>query len=626
MGLSIIDLNLYSYWELLVIAITISFLLIGLYFVLRKEFSVRATINLVSLFSIISVSSLWNELRIREFLTTSDAEVLVREADQLWNYMKYRESYEKLENAINVAGYQNDNKNLIAGYGRITDRYFIQPNYQTAIDFTDLEREVVGKALKFIDKYEEGEHLTRDPINSQSGQEATKLYNTCDHDKVSFYNYLHQLNMNRNDPFENNLYYSSYARKGNISKDSEVARMAYMRAVNIIALAMEVENDTIPHSWLGKYYHAISTLEENLNNYDQAYEYIQKSVYYWNDYRPRIQAVRLALNLGYYDEAHFFIEEIVAANNASGRLKSIEIYILEAANLELSVDHLDHALQLYNNLQSLLAIDLKKFDSQLENLDRDYLTEGNKTTALNYPFLNDVRNLRTRIGNIDNRLGKIRSRYFGKAKESEKESRIAEIGGSLEISLDYLYEAIDHARNAKSQFHLYKYHLHAANILNRLTRHHEALEHISMARAVHNGDNFVLIRKKTENDIAKHYPELLLSQLGLGHLEDAKETLEILHDLGRTRVYENGPNAEMYEYLKGKILYHVKTGELIRAELYHEDAVNYLLRNAEAMNIPLSLNIDSDLTSVNNPFQTYMNELIILRGRLFKSKPVLDFL
>ena len=97
------------------------------------------------------------------------------------------------------------------------------------------------------------------------------------------------------------------------------------------------------------------------------------------------------------------------------------------------------------------------------------------------------------------------------------------------------------------------------------------------------------------------------------------ETLENLNTLARSRLYKTGPNPVMYEYLKGKVIYFAKNGEMLRARLYYDDAVNYLLNNAKAKEVPLSLDIYPDNSYAKNLHETYLIELILLQDELFNS-------
>ncbi|MCC3859918.1 hypothetical protein [Pseudemcibacter aquimaris] len=601
----------------------VPFALFGLYHFLKMEFKTYSALNLFTVISVISAVLLVNEVRVRHFLGTSSADQMVKQADDLWQVSKVRQSYETLENAIEVANFQRDEKALIDGYMRITDRYFVQENYKRPVRFSALEREYLKRTHEHLSRYKKG--VFSDEAVYYRDIDFDVFDEERDETERLFYQNLHALNRDRNNRFRDNLFYSTVPITGSIKEDMDATREAYMRAVNVITLAMQVEDNIIPSSLLGKYYHAMSTLEENMGNDRRAFDYIQKSKYYWNDFRPKIQAVRLAFKVGYDDDAHAMVNEIVTAHLDSGIAEN-EIFVLEAAALEYAHDHLHHARGVYESLQSHLAGDLRGFDNELHQVNQD-LGRAQQSRAYLYPFLNDVKSIRNRMVNVDKELDHINYRFAELSTAKEIESKTVEMRGRMDLAIDYMFEAVGHAEDAGHKVLQFKHHLRLAKLYNKLGLFSEARDHALLARGIHNGDNFLLVRDEPENDLARHYPVLLEAQLGLGDLEGAEETLMILQDLGRSRVYElRQPNTEMIEYLKGKVYYHVKTGEMMRAQLYHDDAVKYLLDFTAANGIPLKADIYPDLMFASNKYERHLIELILLGDQLFKNGDVPGFL
>lgn len=627
MGKSILDIDLfsiYSIWELLGLFVGVPFALFGLYQFLKMEFKMYATVNIITILSVASAVLLVNEVRLRHFLETSDADQMVTQADNLWEVSKIRESYERLENALEVASYQRDEDALIDGYRRITDRYFSQEDYRRPVRLSQLEMEYLIRTRDRLIEY--NKNIFADDASYHQNIDFDAFEGSSEEYERHFYQNLHALTRERNNRFRDQLFYSSVPMTGTIKEDMDATREAYLRAVNIITLAMQVEDNIIPSSLLGKYFHAMATLEENLGNDAQAYAYTEKAKYYWDDFRPKIQSGRLALKLRDDEALHLIVEDIVNSYAEGQNRAENAIFVLEAAALEFSAGYLHRSRAVYNTLKGLLAEDLQGFDVALSRVNQD-LGSTQQSKAYLYPFLEDVRDIRDRMNHVDDRLGKINITFSDLSAEKEQESRIVELRGRMDLAVDYMHEAVKHAEDAGHKVFLFKHHVRLATLYNKLGHYEDARDHALKARAVHNGDNFVLVRKKPENDLAKHYPQLLHAQLGLGDLEGAQETLATLKMLGESRVYEiREPNHEMYEYLKGKVFYHVKTGEMLRAQLYFDDAINFLLNYTAERGIPLKADMYADHMFARNKYERQMIDLILIGERLFKKGDVPDFL
>ena len=601
-------IDLVPNWQIAAIIIGLPLVAIGLFHLLKFEFRNRSASSLSGFLTILSLVLVQNEIKIHYYLNTSEAGKLIQESGQLWDYLKYRKSYEKMEQAIRVASYQEDDPALIAAYETLTDRYFNQSNYQNPISYTEWEIKLLENASKFLKQKEPYD------VTTVEGDDHT-----------SFYKSLYNIDVTRNDPFADSIYYLSSERLAPTNDHATIKRAVFQRALTVITQSIEAGDTSIPPSLLGKLYAALSGLEENRGNFTQAFEYIQQSIQHWNDNRAKLHAARLAFKLEKDTAAHALIDDIQLTHVLTGRQKDNERFVLEAAMLEFKNDNLERARQIYVNLQNQLQDDLNNYQMELEQVNRDHLASLNASNSLIYPFLRNVRDIRQRIDNIDDHLENIRSRYVEKARIKKHESERQYYEEDFDSALATLYEALELAEKSEKNIYQYMYHLSAAKMLNMLERFKDAEEHIFAARDVHDGNNDILINTVRENDIALIYPALLVAQLGNKQFNAASDTLEILQTIGISRDYNGALNNETFAYLKGRVLYFIATGEKIRAQIYLDDAINYLIENADKNEIPLSFSSDIGPMEQRNIHEKHMVDLLSLARREFKQFQLRDF-
>lgn len=601
-------IDMMAIWEIIAIIFGLPIIGIGLFYLLKLEFRHKSAIGLSSFFTLLTLALAQNEIKIHYYLGTSNAETLLNESDLLWDYSKYVQSYEKLEQAIRVARYQRNNSALIAGYEKLTDRYFKQSSYQEYLQLTQWEIDLLEHSKKFLQNDYDKNNIDNNNENSQR-----------------FYHKLFKIDVIRNDPFENNIYYLSTDRLSPTYDQERIIRATYQRALIIIAQSIEAGDQFIPYELLGKFYSALSTIEESRNNIETACEYIQKSNYYWHDFRPQIQSARLAFKNGDHDKAHQIIEEIRDNYNAFGHSEENEFFVLEAASMELQQDHLGRARQILNTLLNHINNDLASYHQELDKINFELKNNVTASNSNIYPSLRQIKSLRARKKVVSDQLSEINNRYSSNAYLKGLESKHLEIKQEYEKSYISIKDAIKFAELASNQKYLFKYHVRAAGILNKSGHYDKALNHLTFAKEVHDGENGIIINSKRENDFSRIYPEIFLSQIGLKQFEKADDTLNNLYQIGRSREYDQEPNIELFEYYKGKVILFASKEEFLRAEIYYNDAIDFLMKSAEQNEVVINPNISAESRFVNNMYETYLTELMQLRNSVFPNQSEHDF-
>jgi len=601
-------IDMMAIWEIIAIIFGLPIIGIGLFYLLKLEFRHKSAIGLSSFFTLLTLALAQNEIKIHYYLGTSNAETLLNESDLLWDYSKYVQSYEKLEQAIRVARYQRNNSALIAGYEKLTDRYFKQSSYQEYLQLTQWEIDLLEHSKKFLQNDYDKNNIDNNNENSQR-----------------FYHKLFKIDVIRNDPFENNIYYLSTDRLSPTYDQERIIRATYQRALIIIAQSIEAGDQFIPYELLGKFYSALSTIEESRNNIETACEYIQKSNYYWHDFRPQIQSARLAFKNGDHDKAHKIIEEIRDNYNAFGHSEENEFFVLEAASMELQQDHLSRAGQILNTLLNHINNDLASYHQELDKINFELKNNVAASNSNIYPSLRQIKSLRARKKVVTDQLSEINNRYSSNAYLKGLESKHLEIKQEYEKSYISIKDAIKFAELASNQKYLFKYHVRAAGILNKSGYYDKALNHLTFAKEVHDGENGIIINSKRENDFSRIYPEIFLSQIGLKQFEKAEDTLNNLYKIGRSREYDQEPNIELFEYYKGKVILFASKEEFLRADIYYNDAIDFLMKSAEQNEVVINPNISAESRFLNNLYETYLTELMQLRNSVFPNQSEHDF-